>query len=127
MGIEFPISASAVLTIAGAAILVALLGLWLKHYLTDWRFTNLLVLGLAIAIVVLAQCVVTNWQPSGEALFSAFLVALVAASLATFGYETIANTLGRMGLGPRSPEAQIAQARETLAEAEYTVIPPASR
>ena len=122
MGIEFPINAAAVVTIAGAAILTALLGLWLKHYLPDWRFTNLLVLALAIILVMLAQCVVTQWRPSGEALFSAGLVALVAASLATFGYETIVNALGKMGMGPRSEEAQVDQAVKTLARAGLTAV-----
>ena len=73
-----------------------------------------MVLGLAVGMVLLAQCVATQWRPNGEALYSAGLIGLVAASLATFGYETIANTLGKMGLGPRSEEAQAEQARETV-------------
>lgn len=130
MGIEFPVTATALLTVAGAALFVALAGLWLKHYLPDWRYTNLLVLALAIIAVMLAQCVVTQWRPSGEALFSAFLVALFAASLATFGYETIVNTLGKMGMGPRSEQAQVDQAVQTLARAGLSVVktkgPPAT-
>jgi multisubunit Na+/H+ antiporter MnhB subunit len=124
MGIEFPINAAAVLTIAGAAILTALLGLWLKHYLPDWRFTNLLVLALAIVLVMLAQCVVTQWRPSGEALYAAFLVALAAASLATFGYETIVNALGLAGIGKRSDKALLLQAEMTVLDSDQAAVPP---
>lgn len=124
MGIEFPITAGAMLTIAGVAIFASLVGTWLKGYLGDWRWTNLLVLALAIAGAVIAQCVVSSGWPPGAALFTAVLIGFFGASLATYGYETIQNLLGKIGVGKRSDEAQIEQAKATLMKA-YAKAPPA--
>lgn len=124
MGIEFPITAAAMLTIAGVAIFASLVGTWLKGYLGDWRWTNLLVLAVAIIAAICAQCVVGACWPPGEALFTAILIGFFGASLATYGHETIQNLLGMIGVGRRSDAAQIEQARVVLAKAECKVIDP---
>ncbi len=79
----------------------ALVGQWLKSYLAEWRYTTLLVLGLALLAAVIAQCIATGWRPDSEAIFVAVLIGFFGASLATFGYETILNLLGKAGVGPR--------------------------
>ena len=87
------------LTVAGAAALCALLTQWVKAYLHDWRWTNILALGLTIALVLAAAAV--DGTMNIEEAFAALLTALIGASLATFGYETILNLLGMAGIGPR--------------------------
>ena len=100
--IDFPLTLNAVLTVAGMAIISCLLAQWLKQYLADWRFTNLLVLGLNLVVALLAQAIRSGWRPSSEECFLAVLLGLFGASLATFGYETILNLLGKAGIGSRA-------------------------
>jgi len=87
------------LTVAGAAALCIMLTQWVKAYLHDWRWTNLLALGLTIALVLAAAAV--DGSVNIEEAFAALLTALIGASLATFGYEAILNLLGLAGIGPR--------------------------
>ena len=105
MGIDFPITVGAFLTIAGSALFAGLVAQWLKAYLPDWRYTNVLVLVLAVAAAEVAQCIASAWQPTGASLFEAFLLGFFGASLATWGFETIANLLGKLGYGKRSDAA----------------------
>lgn len=102
MGIEFPIDVGALLTIAGAAVFASVVGQWLKSYLSEWRYTNLLVLALAEIAAVTAQCIAMDWVPTGAGIYSAVLIGLFGATLATFGYETVANLLGKAGIGQRA-------------------------
>jgi hypothetical protein len=102
MGIEFPIDVGALLTIAGAAVFASVVGQWLKSYLSEWRYTNLLVLALAEIAAVTAQFIAAAWHPSAQAVYAAVLIGLFGATLATFGYETVANLLGKAGIGKRA-------------------------
>lgn len=101
MGIEFPVTVGAILTVGGVAMFAALVGQWLKSYLAEWRYTTLLVLGLALIAAIIAQCIATDWRPSSEALFVAVLIGFFGATLAVYGYETVVNLLGKAGVGPR--------------------------
>ena len=94
MGIDFPITGEALLTVLGSAAFSVLISMWLKHYLADWRYTNLFVLGIAELFAVTAR----------------LLVGMIGATLATFGYETVTNLLGLAGVGRRSDTAILAQA-----------------
>lgn len=123
MGIEFPITVSAMLTVAGAAIFAGIVALWLKEHLPDWRWTNLAVLGLAEIAALVAQLIASSGRPTAEAIYSAFLIGLFGASLATWGYEGISNVLGKLGVGSRSPAALMADAIVKLRNAGYRVEP----
>ena len=101
MGIEFPVTVGAILTVGGAAIFAALVAQWLKSYLADWRYTTLLVLAIALVVAVMAQCIATGWRPNSEAIFVAVLIGFFGATLAVYGYETVLNLLGKAGVGPR--------------------------
>ena len=114
MGIEFNISAGALLTVTGAATFAAILTLWTKHYLSNWRFTPLLVLGITETVTMLAQVIVSLGQMTGEGALAAALMGFVGATLAVFGYETVVNALGLAGVGPRSETQQIQNARALL-------------
>lgn len=102
MGIEFPIEPSGLLTVVGSAAFATVVAQWLKGYLSEWRYTNLLVLALALFAAVMAQLVVTSWHPSAVQVYAALLIGLIGASVATWGYETVANLLGKAGIGSRS-------------------------
>ncbi len=118
MGIDFPLSSAAMLTVVGSTAFATIMGMWLKAYLKDWRFTNLLVLSLGLLFAGLAQCIASAWRPTGEALLAAFLIGLIGASLATFGYETVVNLLGKFGSGRRSDEALLATAEVMVTKTE---------
>lgn len=99
--IPFPVEAAQLLTVAGVAVFSGLLGEWLKRYLPDWRWTNLLVLAIALALSAGALAV-QLYAPVLEPFLNVLLVAFAGASLATFGYETIMNLLGVLGVGKRA-------------------------
>ena len=109
MSIEFPITVAAFLTIAGSALFASLVAQWLKQYLSEWRYTNLIVLLLAVLAAEIAQWLASGPGLTGRAAFEAGLLGFFGASLATFGFETIANLLGKMGYGKRSDTAIMAQ------------------
>lgn len=99
----FPTTASAVYTVAGAAVLCVLVTQWLKKYLNDSRWCNLIALCVTWVVVgIAAALLVTEPVGIGRRLFEGFLVGLVGASLATFGYEVLTNLAGIAGAGPRS-------------------------
>lgn len=109
--IPFPLDPTALLTVLGMALLSGLVSQWLKAYLPDWRWTNVMVLVVAEVLAVITQLVYTNFHPTAVAMWSACLVAFFGASVATFGYETIINLLGTMGVGRRSDDALMAAAK----------------
>ena len=116
--IEFPITSEALLTLFGAVIVAIIAGLWLKRYLPDWRYTPLVVLACTELVLLLVLFATTGWRPGSEQLVSVALMALFGASLETFGYETIANSLGLAGVGHRSDMAQLERARERVLQAD---------
>ena len=85
------------LDIKVAAFFCILLTQWLKRYVPDWRFYNLVALGLTVA----AQLGAVALVGSGK-WFDGAWAALLGASLATFGYELLSNLAGLAGVGPRS-------------------------
>jgi hypothetical protein len=96
----FPLDPGGMLNAAVAAAIAGLLAQWLKAYLPEWRYTNLLVLGLAVGVQLAATAVsgAHNWW---GAIWAGFL----GASVATWGYEAVQNLLGVAGLGGRKDEA----------------------
>lgn len=95
--LELPLLAEGFLDVRVAAIVCVLATQWLKGYLGDWRYTNLLALGITVGVELLAAGL------AGEgAWFAAAWAGVVGASLATFGYEALTNMAGRAGVGPRA-------------------------
>lgn len=115
---EFPITAEALGTVAGCTAFCLLMATWLKRYLTDWRYTNLLVLALGIVASEVALLVRTlgHEAVTGDAVLGALLVGVLAASVATLGYESVTNLAGKLGEGKRSDEALLATARKACDE-----------
>ena len=113
--IDLPITAEMLLTVLGSAAFSVLISMWLKHYLADWRYTNLLVLGIAELFAIAARLVLG--AVSGGSVLGALLVGLAGATLATYGYEVVNNLLGLAGIGRRSDAAIVAQATDVVVEA----------
>ncbi len=112
MVIEFPITPDGALTLFGAATFAAIAGMWLKNYLADWRWTNLLILLIGELVTCGAQLINTLGQPTAAQMFTAVAVGFFGASVATFGWETVSNILGLIGVGKRSDVALDRQALE---------------
>ena len=102
MGLEqFPITPQMAYSVTGAAIVCVVLTQLLKKYLPDWRFTNLLSIGVTLVIVELAAAFFVEGAPLAERLFVGFLLSLGGTATATLGYETVVNVVGAAGAGPR--------------------------
>jgi hypothetical protein len=127
MNIEFPLTPQAILTVVGIAVIAALVAQWAKHYLPDWRYTPLLVLGICAVLAALATWIELVHSEVGQRFYTAGLLALVGASLAVFGYETIVNLLGKAGVGPRSEANQERAARAALERVGLTVTESVAR
>lgn len=85
------------LTIPMAALVTVIATQWLKRYLPDWRFAQLLSLVIAVGVQMIAVAL------SGSGLwFEAAGVGALGATLATFGYEALVNAMAFAGIGPRS-------------------------
>jgi hypothetical protein len=60
--------------------------------------------------VEFAAAWVSQGKMDGQIAFAAILLGFLGASVATFGYETVVNLLGKAGVGPRSDERLISEA-----------------
>lgn len=94
---DFPITPEAVGTLVGAAFMAGILTQWLKKYLGDWRWTQLLVLVLSIALQLGATVYSRRFDWWGACMWG-----FLGASITAFGYEAIANLLGIFGAGSRA-------------------------
>lgn len=116
-GIElFPVTAAMLYTMVGSILFAGLATQWLKKFLDDWRYTSLLCLGLAVG-VEFAAAWISQKGMTAEIGFAAFLLGVLGASVATFGYEVITNLLGLIGAGPRSDAALVKTAVKELSAA----------
>ena len=115
MSIDFPITGEALLTVLGSAAFAAVISMWFKHYLPDWRWTNLFVLGISEMFAVAARLIVGG-PVTWPGILGAVLVGIAGASLATFGYEAVTNWLGLAGIGKRSDVQLLAEAERTVLE-----------
>ena len=116
----FPTTETALFTVVGAIVFCVLVTQWIKSYLPDWRYTGLLAFGLAALFVEIAGLLML-FTPDGapvvayailRQLLIGLLIAFVAASIATYGYEQVVNLLGAAGVGPRSDKALKVAKRE---------------
>ena len=117
MGI-FPTTASAVFTVAGAAVLCVVVVQWLKMVMADARMYNVAGLGITFVLVEIAGVFITGAPTVWERLYVGLLVALIGASLATFGYEILTNIAGMAGIGRRSDAGLDASAKRRVRNAE---------
>lgn len=116
MDIEFPVDVYAFAAPFGVAVFVAIVLQWLKHYLPDWRWTNLVGLGLGEIAAVVASTIIFGGKPGPDVIFAAIMIGLFGSSLATFGYEGITNILGMLNVGGRSDRALKKRALEAARE-----------
>ena len=106
-------------TLVGLSIWAFFVGQWAKHGLPDWRWTNWVVLGVVGVTAVLGVLILNAWKPTAEQVMWSVLLAVMATSMETWGYEAVMNGLGKvLGIGSRSDEALEQRARVTLREAD---------
>ena len=99
---DYPTTIEAFLTVAGVGLFGGLVTQWLKLYLPDWRFTQLLTLIICIVAAVLASLIQSAWNPVPENVWQAIMMGFFGACAATFGYEGIQNVRGKLKAGPRA-------------------------
>jgi hypothetical protein len=119
---DIPITYEALASFGGGLFLAFLAGQWLAKYLKDWRWTNLLVLGVTIVLIELAHWLTYGAEFTGRQAGLAAFWGFFAASAETLGYETVLNVLGRMGVGKRSDEGIKDAAITTLVEANILAL-----
>jgi len=98
---KFPITPDGFLNPYIAALVAQMIALWLRQYLNDWRWRDILLLLLCITVQLCAAAASSHLNTSEE-LFSVIWLGFIGASVATFGYETIVNLLGILNGGPRA-------------------------
>jgi len=98
---SYPTTLGSFLTVAGVAFFGSAATQWLKRYLPNWRWTQLLVLGLCEVASLAAGWISTRGQLNGTNLFYVLMTGFWGATLACFGYEALSNWLGLLGLGKR--------------------------
>lgn len=108
-------------TLVGLSVWAFFVGQWAKHALPDWRWTNWVVLAVVCVTSVLGVLILNAWRPTAEQLMWSVLLAVMATSMETWGYEAIANGIGAaLGKGPRSDAAIEARAMVVVEKAEIT-------
>jgi len=98
---QFPFTPDGFLSPIVAAIVGQLLHLWVRQYLGDWRWRDLLLLLLCV-LVQIAAGLAAGSLSAPAAWFSAIWLGFIGASVATFGQEAILNLLGLANSGPRA-------------------------
>jgi hypothetical protein len=88
------------LSLAGMSALIALLVQLLKRYLGEWRFTQLLAMGIGLVVGLVATWIVVGLSP--RTILDAILLAIVAGTTASGGYELVSNLAGLAGKGDRA-------------------------
>ena len=111
-----PFDLASYVTVPGIIVLAVFVGLWTKDALTDSRWVPWLVLGICEAVAIGIRFVITP-QPEAAQIFLTVLLAFLAVTIETYGYEAITNALGQLGVGRRSDKARLEQAKETVVDA----------
>lgn len=121
MGIDFPIVAEALTTVAGVTTLAVVLAMIVKHYLENKRWIPAIVIGITEVFSVGVRFVIAHGRPTPEEVLGGILTGLFGAALAVFGYEMVANLLGIAGIGSKSDAAKISKAVTYLVERGFNV------
>ena len=119
-GIVIPLNLAEITgTLVGLSIWAFFVGQWAKHALPDWRWTNWVVLAVVCVTALLGVLILNVWAPTAEQIMWSVLLAVMATSFETWGYEAIVNGLGKvLGIGSRSDAALEQKARVVVREAE---------
>ena len=118
MGIDWPITPGAFLSVFGVAFFSSLLLLWVKQWVKEARIYNVIGLGVSEGLAFLVQFALAQGRPDAIQLISAALIGFFGTTLACWGYETITNLVGLIGFGKRSDKAILEKA-EALCQADY--------
>ena len=119
-GIVIPLNLAEITgTLVGLSIWAFFVGQWAKHALPDWRWTNWVVLAVVCVTALLGVLILNVWAPTAEQIMWSVLLAVMATSFETWGYEAIVNGLGKvLGIGSRSDAALEQKAREVVKATE---------
>ena len=98
---EYPFTVVEFLTVGGVALFGSAVMQWLKLYVEEWRWTQVIVFLLCEGAALVTGCIKDNWMPTSETFYEAARIGFWGATLATFGYEAIQNWRGLLGAGPR--------------------------
>ena len=98
---EYPVTVEALLTVLGVALFGSAVTQWLKKYLSDWRWTQLVVLGTCEVASIAAGWISAEGHMTYNQLMNSLMTGFWGATLATFGYEAVQNWRGLLGQGPR--------------------------
>lgn len=115
-GVQIPLSLGELTgTLVGLAAWSWFVAQWTKNALPDWRWTNWVTLAIVAVTSVLGTLIMQAWAPTAEQVMWSILLAVMATSMETWGYEAVANGIGAvLGKGPRSDAALETRARLTV-------------
>lgn len=114
--LNIPLDIGGLVSFVGAIIIAALVGLYVKVRLKDWRDTPYVIMLITVALMTLLRFGMDAWRPSFGSVAMTVFFAVCGAALETWGYETIVNKLGQMGHGNRTDDALDQQAVERLSK-----------
>lgn len=94
------LSIESLLTLAGMAAFITLVVQFVKQYVANWRWTNLVAMGVGLVVGLIATGIVRGLTP--RTVLDTILLALVAGATSSGLFETISNLRGLAGAGPRA-------------------------
>jgi len=94
------IDTKALLTLEGMSILIVILTQLFKKYIPDWRWTNLVAMGIGLVLGLIATYALVGLTV--VTVMNALLLALVAGAGASGIYEGVKNVAGLLGFGSRA-------------------------
>ena len=108
----YPTTTEAFLEVAAVAVFAGAVTQWLKRYLPDWKLTPVVALVVAECTAIVAGSIRAGglmlWSEGFESIMTGFW----GATLATFGYEAIANILAWIGVAQRMADKALDVAEE---------------
>jgi hypothetical protein len=94
------LTVESLLSLAGMSALIAILVQLLKRYLGEWRYTQLLAMGIGLVVGLVATWIVVGLSP--RTVLDAVLLAIVAGATSSGFYELGSNLAGLAGKGDRA-------------------------
>ena len=118
MNVTIPLSLAELTgSLTGLVVWAYFVAAWAKDALRDWRWTNWVTLGIVIVTSLTGVFVLNAWHPNAEQIMWSVLLAVMATSFETWGYEAITNGLGKaFGIGTRSDASLLEQAELRVLE-----------
>ena len=94
------LTVESLLSLAGMSALIAILVQLLKRFLGEWRFSQLLAMGIGLVVGLVAPWIVVGLSP--RTVLDAILLAIVAGTTSSGLYEVVQNLRAVAGAGPRA-------------------------